>query len=122
MPALTTYPIPDYHGWGETVASGSDVGVLNQPFQYDGRDGVQADATLGMSWMRARHYSPTQGQFVQADSLPAQPGTPDTAYSYAGNDPVNKIDPSGTASFPSGHVGEWCAIPLSHCMRICLSK
>jgi len=32
---------------------------------------------------------------VQADPLPAQPGTADTAYSYAGNDPVNITDPDG---------------------------
>jgi len=107
VPALTTYPALEYTGWGETVASGSDVGVLNQPFQYDGRDGVEYDAMLGMNWMRARHYSPTQGQFVQADPLPAQPGTPDTAYSYAAGDPVNHVDPSGQYTFKRSAAANW---------------
>jgi len=40
---------------------------------------------------------------VQADPLPAQAGTADTAYSYVANDPVNKTDPSGQSSYRENH-------------------
>jgi RHS repeat-associated protein len=50
----------------------------------------------------ARHYNPQTGTFLQADPLPAQEGTPDTNYSYAGNDPVNKVDPEGMTSVRRG--------------------
>jgi RHS repeat-associated protein len=52
----------------------------------------------GLQYIRARHYNPQTGTFLQADPLPAQEGTPDTNYSYAGNDPVNKVDAEGTAA------------------------
>ena len=122
MPALTTYPVSPYTGWGETVATGSDVGILNQPFQYDGRDGVQRDETLGMDWMRARHYSPQQGQFIQADPLPPQPGTADSAYSYGANDPVNSVDPtglSGSAGFLENDWDNYCKSQVKPRPKLC---
>ncbi|MCB0877727.1 MAG: hypothetical protein KDC46_01935 [Thermoleophilia bacterium] len=40
-------------------------------------------------------HNAIQGRFRQIDPLPGQDGIRDTAYSYAANDPVNRVDPLG---------------------------
>jgi RHS repeat-associated protein len=59
-------------------------------FQYTGQAWIPE---LGMYSYKARIYSPSLGRFMQTD--PA--GYPDGPnwYAYAGNDPVNRADPSG---------------------------
>ena len=94
MPALATYPASAHNGRGETVATGTDQDAIDIPLRFDGRDEVLYDKDTNLYWMRARNYSPTQGRFLQVDPLPPQPGTADTAYSYAGNDPVKGLSDS----------------------------
>ena len=43
-------------------------------------------------------HNAIQGRFRQIDPMPGQDGITDTAYSYAGNDPVNRVDPDGRLS------------------------
>ncbi|ANF95588.1 hypothetical protein AR543_05930 [Paenibacillus bovis] len=43
-------------------------GASQQPFQYNGRDGVQTDAN-GLYQMRARYYNPEIKRFVNRDVL-----------------------------------------------------
>ena len=57
-----------------------------------GDDGQFVDSASGLVNDRARFYEPTTGTFTTRDPAFA---TTDTAYTYAGDDPVNGSDPSG---------------------------
>jgi RHS repeat-associated protein len=64
-------------------------------YRYVGRHGVADDTTglvaTGLLYMKARHYGPELGRFLQPDPARAEANM----YAYAGNNPVTKIDPSG---------------------------
>jgi len=64
-------------------------GTPASPFGYAGQ---YTDASSGFSNLRARCYVPRTGTFATRD--PAF-GSTDTAYTYAGGDPVNVVDPLG---------------------------
>ncbi|HWM58886.1 MAG TPA: DUF6531 domain-containing protein [Pseudonocardia sp.] len=51
----------------------------------------------GLIWLRNRVYDPDTRAFLQVDPLSAVPATPyaGNPYHYAGNDPVNALDPLG---------------------------
>ena len=59
------------------------------PFGYAGQ---LYDAAAGDYDLRAREYSPSQGQFLSVDPLLEQTNQP---YLYAGDNAVNNADPSG---------------------------
>jgi RHS repeat-associated protein len=56
--------------------------------------GLRYDPTSGLYDSRHRDYSPTLGRFLQQDPLGFQGGDTNP-YRYAGNDPVNAVDPTG---------------------------
>ncbi len=66
-------------------------GTSSSAFQYTGREN---DGT-GLDYYRARYYSPTVGRFLSEDPLEFAGGSLNL-YAYAGNDPVDYADPSGT--------------------------
>src|SRR5262249_28072349 len=78
-----------YDSFGNLTASS---GTTVNPFQYTGRD---YDPETGLRYYRARYYDPTTGRFLSEDPLGF--GGLTSAYSYAGNDPLDFGDPLGLA-------------------------
>ena len=88
----------DYYPYGATRVSTSTF-PTNEKRQYIG----QYSDTSGLSYLNARYYSPTQGQFLSQD--PVSWGDPKqqdlknpqnlNSYSYAIDNPITSKDPSG---------------------------
>ena len=60
------------------------------PFRYVG---MYYDAETGLYYDRARYYSPALGRFIQDDALLYKDDL--DLYTYVGNDPTDRTDPSG---------------------------
>lgn len=63
--------------------------------------GQYTDSASGLQYLRARFYDPGTGQFMSRDPVASLTRAP---YSYAGDNPVNMVDPSG---FCGIHPGDW---------------
>jgi RHS repeat-associated protein len=75
-----------YDAYGAVVGrTGEDL----TPITYSG--GVQ-DGAVGLQYFVHRYYDSSTGQFMSVDPLVLSTGA---AYSYAGGDPVDGIDPEG---------------------------
>lgn len=73
--------------WGEAAADTGAVTRLRMAGQV-------YDASAGLYYMGARFYDPDLGRFISEDPIGIAGGL--NLYAYAGNDPVNAMDPSGT--------------------------
>jgi RHS repeat-associated protein len=89
--AGTITDVYNYDAFGNLIAG---AGNTENPFLFTGQ---QYDANIGFYYLRARYYQPTTGRFTALDPFEADPYAPISLhkYLYAGDDPVNKIDPSG---------------------------
>jgi RHS repeat-associated protein len=85
---LNTY---NYNPFGEILNSS---GSTANKYLFAGE---QFDSTLGDYYLRARFYDPDSGRFTRRDSYEGSLSNPLSLhrYSYAHNNPVNNIDPTG---------------------------
>ncbi len=72
------------------------TGSIANPFTFIGEYGVTSDGS-GLLDMRNRSYNPSTEQFVSNDPIGLNGGQSNLR-EYAGNDPVNLLDPSGLAA------------------------
>jgi RHS repeat-associated protein len=80
--------------------------ALANPFAFAGQAGISADGS-GLLAMRQRDYAPGLGQFLTNDPLGLL-GSDTNFRRYAGNDPLNGLDPSGLSY--SWEPGGWASI------------
>ncbi|CAM4339515.1 RHS repeat-associated protein [Paenibacillus endophyticus] len=88
--ATDTY---QYGNYGESLGH---EGESEQPFRYNGRDGVMTDPN-GLYHMRARYYNPEIKRFINRDVLSGSVGNGQTLnrYAYVNGNPVSYVDPFG---------------------------
>ena len=77
----------DYLAFGSQYTEDGDFEELH------GFTGKEYDSDIGLYYFNARWYDPDLGRFISEDPV-ADPNNPNL-YSYCGNNPVIRVDPSG---------------------------
>ena len=97
-----------YDAWGKctvTNASGYTIGTQN-PFRYRG---YYYDTETGLYYLQTRYYDPEVGRFINADGQLNEGVLGYNMFAYCENNPVMKVDPTGTISWDGLHqFGEEC--------------
>jgi RHS repeat-associated protein len=79
------------------------VAGTSGPYRYAGQAGAYQDAETGLVLMGYRYYDPSTGRFLTKD--PIGFAVRINQYAYAGNDPVNFMDPYGLS--PWSDAADW---------------
>ncbi len=88
---LATYA---YDAWGRNYSASGSMQSIN-PLRYRG---YYQDAETNFYYLQSRYYDPSTARFINADSY-ASTGQGFLGYNmfaYCGNDPVNRVDASGS--------------------------
>jgi RHS repeat-associated protein len=86
-----------YDAYGNVLSGSSDA--VRNPLRFDA---LASDPTSGLVYDRARFYDPSTGRFLTPDPMGG-------GYAFAGDNPVNNVDPTGTwaVSWKSINPGGW---------------
>ena len=97
-----------YGVYGELL---SRTGTTNTPFLFNGKWGVQTDAS-GIYYHRARYYHPELRRFLNQDTVLGSIGTHAgmNRFAYTNGNPVTGIDPFGLASQDIGQLTKQTAV------------
>jgi RHS repeat-associated protein len=91
--ALTGLVRHDYGPYGAPLTSNGAITPTSKAYINE-----RFDAETGLQYLNARYYDPNLGRFFTPDTWdPMIAGVDFNRYAYAGNDPVNGMDPSGHA-------------------------
>ena len=85
-----------YSAFGALTAH---TGSQSTPLGFAGQ---YVDSETGFEYLRARYFDPATGQFLTVDP---KVDVTRAAYAYAGNDPVNRVDPTGLSEEMPGGAG-----------------
>ena len=79
---------------------------IQAPFY--GYNGEEQNPFTGLQYLRARYYAPQNGGFITQDSFfgVLDDALTQNRYTYAGNNPVNNIDPSGHRYVKGIEIGD----------------
>jgi RHS repeat-associated protein len=90
-----------YDPWGAIRSQTGTAGMTTL-----GWAGERVGTADGLVWLRARHYAPALGRFVQRDTVAGDPTNGQALNRYAGlqNNPVNLSDPSGNMPCRPGQL------------------
>ena len=98
----------------------SDVSSVGNPYFFTGRE---YESETGLYYYRARYYAPDIGRFLSADPIGFLGGL--NLNAYAGNSPINYVDPLGLYSIGGllDKIGKgwrlnWCGETISGGERI----
>jgi len=79
---------------------GGQEETIPQPFKFVGQHGVMTEPN-GFYYMKARYYDPNVGRFISEDPTGFDGGDVNLM-AYVGNQPINRIDPSGLCGVALG--------------------
>src|SRR6202789_4206540 len=94
-----------YDAYGNCFIAVAACSSVGEPYKFTGR---RYDAETGLYYYRARYYDPEKGRFLQTD--PVRYDADLNLYTYVGNDPTYKLDPTGMVVFTLGGYGEAAAV------------
>ncbi len=97
-------------------ALSSSSGSLTTPLMFSGQ---YLDSESGLYYLRARYYDPATAQFLSVDPDLAQTMQ---SYAYAGDDPVNRTDPSGMCPVPGDNNAIDNGIPCTAAQKAALDQ
>ncbi|MCI1695608.1 RHS repeat-associated core domain-containing protein [Aneurinibacillus aneurinilyticus] len=97
--------VTDTYTYGHYGEALEHQGETEQPFRYNGRDGVMTDAN-GLYYMRARYYNPEIKRFVNRDVVAGAIDYAQTLnrYAYVNGNPISYVDPFGLERIKSTYV------------------
>jgi RHS repeat-associated protein len=92
----TSQNVTDQYAYDPFGKATNSTGSTVQPFKYVGRYGLM-DEGNGLTYIRARYYSPELGRFITKDPLTGKENDSQSLnrYIYAVNNPVGLVDVSG---------------------------